>query len=210
MRDRALERLYDGLLAGAEPEDRSGCPSPEELRALVEREGPEGERLSVLDHVMSCPSCRREFELLRATASARSRSLRPGRRWSRAGLAAAAVIALLVGGPLVWRLADVRDGPSEVMRGEEEAVRVIGPIGVVSEPPTALTWRSLPGAVRYAVDLVDRDGRAIVSEETRDTTLVLTDAAQLADDREYLWWVEAIRLDGTRVRSEPQRFAIQP
>jgi hypothetical protein len=39
----------------------------ERLLALVERSGSEEARLALLDHVMACPHCHAEFELLRAT-----------------------------------------------------------------------------------------------------------------------------------------------
>lgn len=204
MRDRELKRLYTELLAQRAPADRTACPAPEELRALAERDGAEAARLSLLDHAMTCASCRREFELLRATVAARPRA----RRRTRAGLAAAAMIALLVGGSLVWRLGDERTGPP-VMRGGDQAVRVVEPEGPVSGEPTALVWRAHPSAVRYAVQVTDEDGRAIVSEETRDTTLTVSDPAEFTAGGEYFWWVEAIRLDGTRVRSEPQRFTVR-
>jgi hypothetical protein len=46
---------------------REGCPDVERLLALVERSGSEEARLALLDHVMACPHCHAEFELLRAT-----------------------------------------------------------------------------------------------------------------------------------------------
>jgi hypothetical protein len=38
----------------------------ERLLTLVERSGSEEARLALLDHVMACPHCHAEFELLRA------------------------------------------------------------------------------------------------------------------------------------------------
>jgi hypothetical protein len=46
---------------------REACPEVERLLALVERSGSEEARLALLDHVMACPHCHAEFELLRAT-----------------------------------------------------------------------------------------------------------------------------------------------
>jgi hypothetical protein len=45
---------------------RERCPELDRLLALVERSGSEEGRLAVLDHVMACPHCHAEFELLRA------------------------------------------------------------------------------------------------------------------------------------------------
>lgn len=46
--------------------DRSDCVSPEQIADFVESRLPERYRLEVADHIMACPACREEFELLRA------------------------------------------------------------------------------------------------------------------------------------------------
>lgn len=207
MINNKLERLYAELLARRVPADRTGCPGPEKLRALVERTGPESTRLSLLDHAMACESCRRDFELLRAaaTAAARPRS----RRRFPAGLAAAAVFVLFIGGSLVWQFAGGETG-SDTMRGAERAVRVVEPRGVVSGRLTELVWHEYPGAARYLVEVMTEDGRVILSAGTRDTTFAVPDSARFVRGAEYIWWVETFLLDGGRVRSEPRRFTISP
>ena len=69
------------------------CPSPEAMLALLQREGPESERLATLEHVMSCPACHREYEWLgavdRAATQAGGRQA-SGAWWRRAPLALAA------------------------------------------------------------------------------------------------------------------------
>jgi hypothetical protein len=69
MSERRLRQSYDMLLAmraeGAP--GREICPEVDRLLGLVERSGTEDARLGVLDHVMACPHCHAEFELLRAT-----------------------------------------------------------------------------------------------------------------------------------------------
>jgi hypothetical protein len=64
-----LRQSYDMMLAiRAEAAlGREGCPDVERFLALVERSGSEEARLALLDHVMACPHCHAEFELLRAT-----------------------------------------------------------------------------------------------------------------------------------------------
>jgi hypothetical protein len=68
MTEHRLRRSYDMMLAlRAEASlGREGCPEVERLLALVERSGSEEARLALLDHVMACPHCHAEFELLRA------------------------------------------------------------------------------------------------------------------------------------------------
>jgi hypothetical protein len=67
--ERRLRQSYDMMLAmRAEAiAGRESCPEVERLLSLVERNGSEEARLALLDHVMACPHCHAEFELLRAT-----------------------------------------------------------------------------------------------------------------------------------------------
>src|SRR5215208_1442587 len=105
MSDTRLQELYARAL-----DRRSGganCVTPEELLALVRSDGREEQRLRVLDHVMSCAECRREFELLRALTKAGESSA--GRfqdrvQWKRlAPLAVAASLLIVVGAMLRMR-----------------------------------------------------------------------------------------------------------
>jgi hypothetical protein len=72
MTDRRLRLSYDRLLAirAETGGDRTACPDVERLQGLVRREEDEDTRLALLDHVMSCPFCQPEFELLRAVLRA--------------------------------------------------------------------------------------------------------------------------------------------
>jgi hypothetical protein len=67
-----LRKSYDRLLAqqAALGDTRLGCPSVEAIAALLARDGDEEARLALLDHVMGCPFCQPEFELLRAARRA--------------------------------------------------------------------------------------------------------------------------------------------
>lgn len=75
-----LRQSYDMMLAiRAEAAlGREGCPDVERLLSLVERSGSEEARLALLDHVMACPHCHAEFELLRATHRASGAHQPPG------------------------------------------------------------------------------------------------------------------------------------
>lgn len=73
--DAPLRALYGRALAlrGGGRSDGAAtvsCVAPEDILALVRRELPEERRLEVLDHVMACDACRREFDLLRAVEAA--------------------------------------------------------------------------------------------------------------------------------------------
>ena len=67
--ERRLRQSYDMMLAlrAEATTGRESCPEVERLLGLVERSGAEETRLALLDHVMACPHCHAEFELLRAT-----------------------------------------------------------------------------------------------------------------------------------------------
>jgi len=72
MNEEPLRKSYDRLLAirASEDADRSGCVLPEDLQRLLDRSGSEEDRLRLLDHVMACPYCLSEFELLRSVRDA--------------------------------------------------------------------------------------------------------------------------------------------
>lgn len=80
MSDERLRQSYDMLLGvrSGEAADRSRCPAVEELQALVHREQDEEARLALLDHVMACPFCQPEFELLRVASRASGERATPG------------------------------------------------------------------------------------------------------------------------------------
>lgn len=72
MTDEPLRKSYDRLMAmrAAGDAGRADCLAPEDLQRLVDRSGSEEERLRLLDHVMACPYCLSEFELLRSVRDA--------------------------------------------------------------------------------------------------------------------------------------------
>lgn len=72
MSDERLRTTYDRMLTfrAETSTDRAACPPVERLGALVRREEDEESRLALLDHVMACPFCQAEFELLRIAARA--------------------------------------------------------------------------------------------------------------------------------------------
>ena len=105
MDDQELRAAYESVLAGTDTGSRETCPSPEDLEALVFTVGGEDERLALLDHVMSCAACRRDFDLLRAMKSAEPQE----RRFSlRPILMAASVIVALGVGTVCPRIGDIR------------------------------------------------------------------------------------------------------
>ena len=208
--DGELRQAYDELLRARGPRDRSACPSPEALLALVEREGAETDRLRTLDHVMSCAGCRRDFDLLRTATDPATRAVgelgavRPigARRrlpWRPLAIAAGLVVAVGIG--VVSRGARTT---TPLLRGSGHTVALLAP-----EPrpdgSLLLQWRRLPDATRYRVELFTPSGHMVVGATLADSSYVVTPGAVAAGDS-LRWMVTAIRGDGSEARSRTERL----
>jgi hypothetical protein len=205
MTDEALRRAYQaGVSVRKQGQE---CPSPEALHGLVNREGDEATRLAVLDHVMRCAACRRDFELLRAVHVA-SRT-RPD--WRLQPLALAASIALLVGlgGAALW----TRLAPPErdTLRGTGAQIETIRPAGgSVISPPLVFAWKPVVGAQSYTVELLTSDGQFGNSWTTSDTSITVSaQGTKQISPGSYAWWVRAHLPDGSERHSTVMRFELR-
>lgn len=203
MTDDELRQAYQtGVGPAAEP--RARCPSPDAIAALVNRQGSEADRLALLDHVMSCGGCRRDFELLRSVTRAGEGTGVP-RRW----LVLAASIALVVGGGAVAVGALGRSAP-DVFRGGAAGVVLLGPArGSATAKPVVLRWHAVSGARSYRVELLAQNGSPIGSWSTADTTLALADSLPLHSRESYGWWVRAQLADGSERVSAVTPFSVR-
>jgi len=125
------------------------------------------------------------------------------RRWAPLAVAAVLVLALVTtlrqGGP----------GEGGVVRSGGGGPVLLGPPadGQVTLPAT-LVWSSLPGAVEYRVEVLDRSG-GVLAEATlpaSDTTWVLEGVAAPATVQ---WWVRGILPTGTPSASRLQALRIR-
>jgi hypothetical protein len=192
--DDRLRELYERALASdVAGTAGSAHPTPEEILALVRREGPESERLARLDHVMSCRSCRESFELIRSIEAAGAKTERTRlRRILPLALAATIVLAI---GVAIFQRADVLQGP-DVLRGGADAVTLLAPpTDVETTQPLTFAWRPVTGALRYDLDVLDAEGGVIFSTTTTDT-VVASPALPLAAGAEYRWLVRATTAGG--------------
>jgi hypothetical protein len=211
--DERLRELYGRALEAREPTGRQGCPSSEAILALTRREGLEAQRLETLDHVMSCARCRSEFDLLRAieeagtTTAGTPRTAKHlwGTRYVPLALAASLLLAIGLGlGHRYWQL-----HAPEVMRGPAPEVTLLAPPTEANTgAPLTFAWRPVPGARRYALEVLTEDGAAILHSETADTLLVVPASRALLPGR-YQWWVRATADDGTERRSGVRRLRIR-
>ena len=213
MTDEQFRVLYGRATSHHDPR-RADCPSPDALLAIVRREGPELERVEMLDHVMSCPDCRRDFELLRAIERGQRVEGRRAAEWIRwrrpigagliTALAASLAFAAILGSRHDWWRGV---GASDVMRDLPADVVILSPPADALVRPGALafTWRAVPDARGYTLELLRPDGTTLASRQTTDTTVTLADV-RLAPG-EYRWWVRA-RLAGGERRSQARRLRV--
>jgi hypothetical protein len=188
MTDAELRDIYTQALT-SRIATRAECPSPDAIEALVARRGSEESRLATLDHVMACVACKQEFELLRAIHAAESVNAGARPRRSVATWLAAAVVVVAAGALTVAQLQ--RSNPT---RGSGLATD----IALVGVNDHSLVWHSVPGAIRYDVEIVDASGATIFHARTSDTTAVLPSTLPQAP---LSWWVRAALRDGSERRS---------
>jgi len=200
MNDERLQRLYRER--PGQPE--TTCPDLEVLRTLADGGGG-ADRMRLLDHVMACEECRRAFDLLDAVTVARNRTLSPTRRVSWRAPMAAAVATLVIGGG-VWLA--LRPGP-EVFRGSGDAVTLtlLPPVVDRAASGVSFTWRSVPGAAAYHLQVVDPEGAPVAERDLVDTTVTVNGPWAGAEGA-YRWRVTASRGDGSTVRSREETFLV--
>ena len=195
-----MRQAYQALLRAREAGNREGCPTPDELRALVQRQGDESARLARLDHVMRCAACLPEFELLRAAASAGSPT-----RVSWRPIALAASLLLAVGLGFALRRSPASEAPVE--RGSDRGPRLASPMGRVrAADATRLVWHPVPSALSYDVEVTTPSGDVRLTATTTDTVHAL---AMPVAGEELRWWVRARLADGEQA-SEVARITILP
>jgi hypothetical protein len=201
MSDSELQAAYRELLRDRAV-GRGECPAPEAIVALVERHGSELARLSTLDHVMNCAACKADFDLMRTIAEGRPA---PVRRIS-VPLAAAAAVALVVSGTLVFSALRARNTGDGVARGVADGVELVSPRGNSHDRPITFTWRKASGEARYALEVFTPAGDAVYSTEVADTAVVLPSTVSLQTGTTYHWWVLVRTTDGAEVRTPPVAF----
>ena len=200
-----LKDAYQAHLARTRT-DRTSCPSPETIQALVRREGDETARLATLDHVMSCRDCRAELDLLRTVEEAGVRAgavaAPPRRRWMMPAALAATLLVAVGLGRAVLRPAD-----DTVRSGDAARVELVAPgAQVTAGSPVSFAWRPVDGASRYRLEVLNESGDLAIEAETHDTSLVSDSAARLAPGQ-YQWWVIALS-PGPGPRSELRRLRV--
>jgi hypothetical protein len=205
MNDEELRREYQRSTRGVPPGTH---PEPEQLEKIVSGAGSESERLAMLEHVLRCPTCRPELDLLRAASEGARAAERPmpATRW----LALAAMAILVVGiGALVLRGRGAAPA-ADVMRGHQQALSLIEPAaGDRIAAPVRVTWHAIDGATSYRVELLSTSGELVASWNTSDTSSAIPDTAHVRANDAYDVWVRATLADRTEVSSPIVRFSVK-
>jgi hypothetical protein len=195
-----LQRLYARRVA--ERPAPSACVSPEQILAVIQREGTEAERMTTLEHVMSCSACHREYRWLTAVDQAGIEADAGARRrnpwWQgRPMVLAASLLAVVAAGLLVQ--SRIRTG-TEPVRGENGDIALVSPATAPATDDLTFVWRPAAGASGYVLEVQRPDGSIAFSDTTRDTVLTFGAAGQVLPDQEYRWWVRELT-DGSEPRS---------
>lgn len=187
------------------------CPPPEALLAAIRGEGPEAERLRILDHATACPACRADLALLHATSGmgVSEQAVTPRRyAWRRLAplaLAASVILAVGIAGVGSW----INRPPDDVTRGGETG----GP-GLIAPATGArigaglvqFIWHPVAGALRYTMEVSAEDGTVVFTAGTVDTAAAGSLGGASAGP--YRWWVRAHLDDGTERRSETRTLEV--
>jgi hypothetical protein len=187
-----FQRLYARRVA--ERSAPTACVAPEQILAVIRRDGAEGERMEILEHVMSCAACHREYQWLTAVDQAGIEAGAAGERrkawWQGRPMAlAASLLAVVAAGLLVQ--SRIRTG-TEPVRGEDGDIVLVAPPTAPTSGDLTFVWRSAPGASGYVLEVQRSDGSIAFSDTTRDTLLTLGAANQVLPDEEYRWWVREL------------------
>lgn len=199
MRDDELRAANADVVANRSVQ-REGCPAPDQIRALVERAGPEPDRLATLDHVMGCSACRREYDLMQVAAGRGA-----DRRRRLVPLAAAATVVLLFGSTIAF-VALRANREAGALRRSGSTVELVSPRGAEGNRPVNFIWRSQAGGAVYTLEVFTPAGDVIYTTETRDTAVALPPDLTLTTGETYHWWVSVHTPDGRDVRSLPVSF----
>jgi hypothetical protein len=206
MSDFSDERLRALYAARAHNDPNTPHPDADGLADAALGHGSEAARLAVFDHALSCASCRRELELLRATSRAGETLQREQQRRMRAALAVAAVLLVAIAIPTVVRRAPRQLGApagNDIERGAPAVTAsptlfIVRPQGTVN-PGTAptLVWHRSAGMDSYIVEIVNDTGSVVTRSRTGDTTL----AWPSLPSGHYRWRISGTATDGVHWES---------
>jgi hypothetical protein len=161
-------------------------------------------------HLADCLSCR--SEMITTARVIRRAGIRWFWYWGASGLAAAAVVVLLIARP--FQADDITGptlrAPEAPLDVGERHLGVIAPDDGISIARDSMlfVWRPADGETRYRYTLTNVLGEDIWSFDTADTSLVVPTQVVLEIGESYLWYVDALYRDGRSVTTGTRRFEL--
>ena len=189
--------------------------SSDDVAAYVESRVSDAERRRIDSHLSACDLCRAEIIEVRSMI----RSVPPARMAPRTLGVIGAVAAGLVLIAIPWRDlrrsatggADVATERAVLPDAGRDSVVIVAPVpnaSVVSEPLTFVWLRGVNDA-QFRVTLLNTRGDIRWVTTTRDSAVVVPDSAIRYAGESYVFYVDALRADGTSARSSPRTFTVR-
>lgn len=184
--------------------------SAADLASYIDRTQSDLARERTERHLSNCAPCREELAACAALSGSIPGTPRMPLMLSGLGVAAAAVVAIVVTG-----LPRVRHGDVERQRGSGAGTS-IGAIAVViprsgssvSAGDIRFVWRRDPAAVGYRVIVTTSNGTPVWSGEASDTSTVPPRESTFVDGGEFYWRVEASHANGGIATSQTASFRV--
>lgn len=221
--EKKLKHLFQSQSASSGPVSRLNCPSPEELSFSFEPDCPPETKIRIIDHVFSCPACRREFELLRGARQLINRLEKKAppqkagllnRKISIFGLVfpwwkmASALLAVFFVLSLVYLGLNYLSSMKEE-RQTESADQLVLREEVSWPRPAAvkLTWKPAGEGLFYRVEVYDQNLYLLWrSPRTHENSLELPEAVlDSLKDYQYFFWQLLIYSGENRLLESPVR-----
>ena len=180
----------------------------DEFAAYVDGAVSSDERIRIDGHLASCLSCAEE---LLAVSRLTKRSAT--RRYLMVVLpaaAAAAIVLFLLNPPNTIAPADPMLRDAADVTESTVPVEVVTPASgqQVNRAELRFIWRSLGNQTNYRFTLTTAEGEGIWTTDTADTTLTVPPTLSMEPNLSYIWYVDALLLDGTAATSGIRRFTL--
>lgn len=146
----------------------------------------------------------------RNVSAYQERGYRTRGTWKLVALAASAVlvVGLAYYAKRTPQLPGASGPDAYLVRGRP--IELVSPLGALSDRPRYLSWKPIPGAIRYTVRITEVDATPVWSEtvSTEKAFLPTDISANFVRMKTYYWFVEAQTEAGTLARSDRGSFAI--
>ena len=184
-------------------------PDAEELAAYLSAGLPLVERDRLESHFAHCHVCRAEMLSARKLLRDAPRS-----GWRFAVPAAAAILAMLLLNPVREREREAPGGfhEREAPTSDSTTIQAVQPGEGASVAPVHVefAWRARGSDPLYRVTVTDVSGGVVWVGETSDTTLAIAAEVSLRPGAQYLWYVDALDVDGRSATTGIRRFRVSP